>query len=41
MTGTTLLSLTAAAVSPLCVRQWSSRMGGPSGAEIGRMCRGV
>lgn len=27
--------------SLLCVRQWSSRMGGPSGAEIGRVCRGV
>lgn len=29
------------AVSPLYVKQWSSRMGGPSGAEIGRVCRGV
>lgn len=31
----------AAVVSLLYVRQWSSRMGGLSGAEIGRVCRGV
>lgn len=27
--------------TPPSVSQWSSRMGGPSGAEIGRVCRGV